>query len=74
MGKVVAILEEPSSCMYCELGAAYICGVMHNHMTDNRPYSEYAKYRISDYVRNHTKPDWCPLKKLSEVGLGDDQL
>lgn len=75
MAKVIAILDEPKSCMYCEFGSHVICGAKHNNMTSNAKFPEITKYDIYKNKIDETKPEWCPLIPLPErMKLKKDEL
>ena len=66
MEKVIAILNKPQSCLFCEFGHSVICAAKHNCMTEKISPEKCEKYNIYDCKLNRTIPDWCPLKPVSK--------
>lgn len=63
MKKAVLVIDMPKNCKECKLmvydDISYWCPVR----TMNDIFYETDVYQ---YVKNETKPDWCPLKEIPE--------
>lgn len=60
MKKAVLVIDMPENCKECHLKydfeSRYIC---------TNPKGKY-RIDVTQYVKNETKPDWCPLKEIPE--------
>ena len=53
--KAILVMEMPSSCRNCHI--MFTDNVFANYCPCNRD-------DVTAYIRNDTKPDWCPLKPM----------
>ena len=65
MKKAFLIIDMPDSCMDCSImfqdEQSYWCPCKQPKHDED----------VFDYIKNNTKPDWCPLKELSAL-VDDD--
>lgn len=73
MSKVIAVIDNPKSCLSCQFGRSVLCSAMFNQMTEPNMMDAYQKFKIYDNKFNHTKPSWCPLKEVPEKGENDHE-
>jgi hypothetical protein len=54
MSKAILVIDMPKTCKECEI-------MFKGDYSDWCPWVN-ARTDVFDYIRNNTKPDWCPLK------------
>lgn len=66
MKKAILVIDMPDSCKDCDI-------MFKGDYSDWCPWKD-ARTDVYDYIKNNTKPDWCPLKELPEKLKGDDSI
>lgn len=59
MNKAILIIDMPESCNECKIR-------FDDEYSNWCPYDSPEENGVYRYVKNGTKPDWCPLKQLPE--------
>ena len=59
MDKAVLVIDMPSCCNECKIR-------FDDEYSNWCPYDNPEPNGVFQYVKNGTKPDWCPLKELPE--------
>lgn len=67
MSKSILVIDTPESCAYCEIRFDDI-------YSNWCPYNNPEVDGVYKYVKQRTKPDWCPLRPLPEKIEGYDSI
>ena len=67
MSKAILVIDMPSCCNECKIR-------FDDEYSNWCPYDNPEPNGVFQYVKNETKPGWCPLKELPEKMEGNNSV